>query len=183
LEINSLELGHASLYELSIESGSKFSHQNLHLPDNDEMARMYAAVGETLALPRYEVSNYGDPCLHNVNVWDGEQYLGLGPGAAGRVLIDGQWRETGVKASPLKLGELRLPDIKTLSARQRAMEMLITGLRAVRGIRMRPEIMEIIDLEFANQRKLFKISAENGEKRLSVKNFLLLDSLMVSLMQ
>ena len=164
--INSLGLEHASLYELSIEPGTPFARQNLQMPDNEIMAQMYEAIGETLTLPRYEVSNYGVPCKHNANIWDGQPYLGLGDGAAGRVLIDNKWYETanGVK--------------NFLSNNQRAIEILMTGLRTTHGVLLTPEIREIIDLDFANGND-FVIKND----RLIAKSFLTLDNLIVKLLK
>ena len=57
-QINELGLKHCSLYELTIEPDTPFGKMNLNMPDNDTMAQMYIAIGDTLKLPRYEVSNY-----------------------------------------------------------------------------------------------------------------------------
>lgn len=164
--INSLRLEHASLYELSIEPGTPFSRQNLHMPDNETMAQMYEVIGETLNLPRYEVSNYGTPCKHNANIWDGQPYLGLGDGAAGRVMIDNQWYET--------LNNQQTP----LQNHARAVEILMTGLRTTRGVLLTPEIPEIIDVDFANGDN-FIIK----DDRLIAKSFLTLDNLIVKLLK
>ncbi len=164
--INSLGLEHASLYELSIEPGTQFARQNLQMPDNEIMAQMYEAIGETLTLPRYEVSNYGTPCKHNLNIWDGQPYLGLGDGAAGRILIDNQWYETTNGAQ------------NPLSDNQRAVEILMTGLRTIRGVLLTPKILKIIDTDFANSEH-FVIK----DNRLIAKSFLTLDNLIVRLLK
>ncbi len=164
--INSLGLEHASLYELSIEPGTALARQNLQMPDNESMAQMYEAISDTLTLPRYEVSNYGVPCRHNSNVWDGQPYIGIGDGAAGRVLIDGQWYETTNSKQTL------LPDSV------RAIEILMTGLRTKRGVLLTPQIREIIDADFANGNNF--IIEDN---RLITKSFLTLDSLIVKLLK
>jgi oxygen-independent coproporphyrinogen-3 oxidase len=161
-EINSLRLGHASLYELSIEPGTPFSRMNLRMPDNGAMAEMYEAIDEALDLPRYEVSNYALPgfeCRHNANVWDGSPYLGLGPGAAGRVLIDGQWWETRVSGSASRQKADAVAE-QRLGVRARATEMLMTGLRTTRGVLLAREIRDIIDWDFVGGNKeLFVFSA------------------------
>ena len=164
--INSLGLEHASLYVLSIEPRTPFARQNLQMPDNETMAQMYEVIGETLTLPQYEVSNYGTPCKHNANIWDGQPYLGLGDGAAGRVMIDNQWYET--------LNNQQTP----LQNHARAVEILMTGLRTTRGVLLTPEIMEIIDLDFANGDNFI---IKNN--RLIAKSFLTLDNLIVKLLK
>ncbi|MBR4624858.1 MAG: radical SAM family heme chaperone HemW, partial [Alphaproteobacteria bacterium] len=93
-DINKLGLQHISMYELTIEKDTVFGKMNLNMPDNDTMAKMYNIIPETLSLPRYEVSNYAAPgqeCRHNQNVWQGDAYVGIGKGAAGRVYIDNEW--------------------------------------------------------------------------------------------
>lgn len=164
--INSLRIEHASLYELSIEPGTPFARQNLQMPDNETMAQMYETIGETLNLPRYEVSNYGTPCKHNLNIWDGQPYLGLGDGAAGRILIDNQWYET--------LNEQLIP----LENYDRTVEILMMGLRTIRGVLLTPEILKIIDTDFTNSEH-FVIK----NNRLIAKSFLTLDNLIVRLLK
>lgn len=87
--------GHASLYQLTIEEETPFSR--LHaaggftLPPEQDAARMYEETAETLraaGLETYEISNYAAPgqeCFHNVEIWRGRPYLGIGPGAHGRL--------------------------------------------------------------------------------------------------
>ena len=139
-DINALGLEHCSMYELSIEPDTALGRGGVYPPDNELAAQMYETIGETLNLPRYEVSNYGAPCKHNANVWDGQPYLGLGNGAAGRVLMDEEWKATQIGNGKLK--------IENLSHRERALEMLLTGLRTTRGVLLTSEIQELIDWEF-----------------------------------
>ncbi len=166
-EINKLGLEHCSMYELSIEPGTPFAKMNLQMPDNETMAQMYEAIGETLTLPRYEVSNYGNPCCHNANVWDGEQYIGLGDGAVGRVIIDGQWYET--------LNNKH----KILTTRDRAIEKIITGLRTTRGVKLTPDVCNVINWNYIENNK----SLTTDDRRLTTDNFLLLDSILIRLIK
>ena len=88
------EIPHLSLYELTLERGTKLFHQvekgHLELPDEDSKAEMYETAVEMLndrGLRRYEVSNFakkGSECRHNLNYWNGGEYVGVGPGAHGR---------------------------------------------------------------------------------------------------
>lgn len=164
--INSLGLEHASLYELSIEPGTPLAQKKLHMPDNESMAQMYEQIEETLTLPRYEVSNYGVPCRHNSNVWDGQPYLGIGDGAAGRVLIENKWYETANGKQTF------------LSDSTRAVEILMTGLRTTHGVLLTPQIRKIIDTDFAGENE-FLIK----DNRLIAKSFLTLDNLIVKLLK
>ena len=95
-QINDLGLSHCSMYELTIEENTPFGKMNLEMPNNETMAQMYIAINDTLRLSRYEVSNYATPgheSQHNQNVWNGEPYVGIGTGAAGRILVSNQWYE------------------------------------------------------------------------------------------
>ncbi|MBO7509396.1 MAG: radical SAM family heme chaperone HemW [Alphaproteobacteria bacterium] len=143
-QINQIGISHCSLYELTIEKDTSFGKMNLNMPGNEIMAEMYNAISKTLKLKlaRYEVSNYatpGDECRHNMNVWDGEPYIGIGPGAAGRIFMDGVWYEE------LGAGKMFSP----ITNECRAMERVITGLRTMRGVRMDSDVEKIINLEFA----------------------------------
>ena len=93
--LNSYNLQHLSLYQLTIEEGTKFfkDHKNgiIKLIDNDIAAEFYDISNEVLNdfnFSRYEVSNYakkGFKCKHNLNYWNSENWIGVGPGAYGRL--------------------------------------------------------------------------------------------------
>ncbi len=164
-KINLLGLDHCSMYELTIEPGTPFA--TLAPIDNELSAQMYETIGKNLKLDRYEVSNYGKPCKHNLGIWDGEPYIGFGPSAAGRPYINGTWSEQ-------KNGKLGAPMEKSLlSPSERATEILITGLRTKRGVAITPDVLKIIDMDFAKNSGYFW----NCDGRIGVKDFLLLDSL------
>ena len=88
-------LQHLSLYQLTIEEGTKFfkDHKNgkIKLIDNDVAAEFYNISNKVLndfKFTRYEVSNYakkGFKCKHNLNYWNSENWIGIGPGAYGRL--------------------------------------------------------------------------------------------------
>ena len=92
-----LELGldHLSLYQLTIEPGTPFAERKIEPADEDAAANLYEitnAILESAGLPAYEVSNHARPghqCHHNLTYWQGGDYVGLGPGAHGR-LTQGQ---------------------------------------------------------------------------------------------
>ena len=98
-----LDLGteHLSAYQLTIEQDTAFGKLHalgkLHgLPDDGLSADMYLLTQETCAafgLDAYEVSNYARPWArsqHNLVYWRASDYLGIGPGAHGRITLDGQ---------------------------------------------------------------------------------------------
>jgi len=73
--------GHVSLYMLDLEEGSALARRRTPLPDDDVVAELYVEAVERLgaaSLAQYEISNFGDPCLHNLRYWRREPYLGFG---------------------------------------------------------------------------------------------------------
>ncbi len=174
-QINSLGLHHISMYELTIEPTTPFGKMNLNMPSNNTMADMYIAIGETLNLNRYEVSNYAAPnhtCRHNENIWDGGAYIGLGVGAAGRPYFDNKWYEqTG--------GEIKLTPIDT---KTRATEKILTGLRTTRGVLLSDDVVDIISMDFVKQNP-YLININNDRLSLTDKGMLVLDSLLLELVK
>ena len=88
--------GHLSLYQLTIEENTAFHHayHNQHafdLPAEPVAADLYIRTQEIMddaCLPAYEISNHAPPgneSRHNLVYWRGDTYLGIGPGAHGRV--------------------------------------------------------------------------------------------------
>jgi putative oxygen-independent coproporphyrinogen III oxidase len=85
---------HLSLYQLTIERGTRFFIQHARgafaLPGEDEAAAMFEHTQARLAsagLPAYEISNHaraGAACRHNLIYWRYQDYVGVGPGAHGR---------------------------------------------------------------------------------------------------
>jgi oxygen-independent coproporphyrinogen-3 oxidase len=95
-----LAAGHLSLYQLTIEPGTVFAQKtaigSMFQADDEEAAKMYEITQELCAaagLPAYEVSNHaaaGQQSNHNLSYWHYDEYAGIGPGAHGRTLLDGQ---------------------------------------------------------------------------------------------
>ncbi|MBF9035937.1 coproporphyrinogen III oxidase [Rhodobacterales bacterium HKCCE2091] len=141
---------HMSLYQLTIEDGTAFGDRlragRLRgLPGEDLSADLYDATQEMMeaaGLPAYEVSNHARPgseCRHNLIYWRGQEYLGVGPGAHGRIRPAGVWLATeGAKAPGDWLrrveedGSGELPR-ETLNARDRGVEYLLMSLRLDEG--------------------------------------------------
>ena len=174
--INKLGLKHCSLYELTIEENTPFGKMNLKMPDNEKMAEMYQAIQEKLTLPRYEVSNYavpGQECRHNQNIWAGDAYIGLGPGAAGRVFFDGAWYE--------QIGD----NVKfsKISKRERAIEKILTGLRTMRGTELTDDVINVIDIEFAKSHPDMLRLTNNNHIVATDTGILVLDDLITKLVK
>lgn len=175
-DINAIGLRHCSMYELTIEPDTPFGKMNLTMPSNEEMADMYAAIGETLALPRYEVSNYATAhtqCRHNANVWAGGAYVGLGRGAAGRPLIDGVWYD--------QMGAAQR--CTPMTSHDRATEKIITGMRTMRGVELTDDVRAALDWDAVAMCAGDVIQTPDGFLAPTEKGILILDNLLVKLIR
>ncbi|MGB0670980.1 MAG: radical SAM family heme chaperone HemW [Rhodospirillales bacterium] len=143
-----LELGarHLSLYQLTIEPGTVF-HRDRHPEVAPDLgADLYDLTQAKLAaagLPAYEISNHAQPgeaCRHNLVYWQGGAYLGIGPGAHGRLRIDDTWEAHHQFREPArwltKVAEVGHGTHKrfSLSLDERREELLLGGLRLTDGL-------------------------------------------------
>jgi oxygen-independent coproporphyrinogen-3 oxidase len=141
---------HLSLYQLTIEPGTPFFglHKagKLIIPDEDLGRDLYdltQAVCADAGLPAYEISNHARPgaeCRHNLVYWRGHDYAGVGPGAHGRLTIDGHRCATETEKRPESWimrveakGHGLIVD-EALTSGETADEYLLMGLRLVEGI-------------------------------------------------
>ncbi|HTI66702.1 MAG TPA: radical SAM family heme chaperone HemW [Caulobacteraceae bacterium] len=148
-----LDLGpeHLSPYQLTIEPGTAFDravNRGAFAPaDPDLAARLYEttqSVLEAEGFEAYEVSNHarGEAARsrHNLVYWRGQDYLGVGPGAHGRITTAGVRTATeAVRAIPDYLARVRdtgtgLALAESLSPKGAAEERLLMGLRTVEGV-------------------------------------------------
>ena len=174
-QINTLGMTHCSMYELTIEENTPFGKMNLKMPDNETMAQMYLAIDSALNLPRYEVSNYATPgqeCKHNQNVWAGTPYVGIGDGAAGRVLIDNQWYEQ--RGNNVQF--------EKISNDTRTIEILITAMRTIRGCELTDAIKNVIDMDWVCQNPEL-IQMQNNHIVATKSGMLILDDIMLKLIK
>ncbi len=96
-EALAMAVDHLSLYQLTIENGTRFADLyrlgKLRVPDDDAAAAMYDVTQEECAqagLPAYEISNHARPgaeSRHNLVYWRYGDYVGVGPGAHGRLTL------------------------------------------------------------------------------------------------
>jgi oxygen-independent coproporphyrinogen-3 oxidase len=141
-----LGTGHLSLYQLTIEDGTRFATDALKGSlielDPDRAADLFEATRATTAaagLPAYEVSNHAKPgqqSRHNLAYWRYQDYLGIGPGAHGRRLGQATVRhkkpENWLKRVAASGHGLQIED--RLTPRERATEALLMGLRLDEGV-------------------------------------------------
>jgi putative oxygen-independent coproporphyrinogen III oxidase len=141
---------HLSLYQLTIEEGTPFfglhAAGKLKTPDEATARALYDVTQDVCArygLPAYEISNHarsGAECKHNLVYWRGEEYAGIGPGAHGRLDIDGARHAIATEMRPeawLMRVEATGHGVITddrLNSEQRADEFLLMGLRLAEGI-------------------------------------------------
>ncbi len=140
---------HLSLYQLTLEAGTVFADRYARgklrgLPGDDLSADMYQATQEicdAAGLPAYEVSNHaraGAESRHNMIYWRYGDYIGIGPGAHGRITTDRRYA-TVAWSSPERW--LRSVDqgsgnksVDALAPQDQANEYLMMGLRIREGI-------------------------------------------------
>lgn len=128
-QISELGLKHLSLYQLTIEEGTFFARKGIKPMDDEPAAELYALTQEFLATkgyPQYEVSNFAHPgyeSIHNLAYWRGQNYLGIGPAAHGRI-----------KTTDKIYASTHHRQLEELTPQERAEELIIMGLRIREGI-------------------------------------------------
>ena len=146
----SMASDHLSLYQLTIEDATAFGDRHARgklrgLPADDLSADMYLMTQDICAdhgLPGYEVSNFARPgseSRHNLIYWRYGDYVGIGPGAHGRITVGGNRYATESISAPeawLKAAENDTAENHraALSGREQAEEYLMMGLRLSEGI-------------------------------------------------
>ena len=109
-------------------------------------ATLYDVTQEIAAargLPAYEISNHARPgaeCRHNLVYWRYHEYAGIGPGAHGRLLVDGERHATATERRPeswlmrVEASGSGVTGDETLTRAEQADEFLLMGLRLAEGI-------------------------------------------------
>jgi putative oxygen-independent coproporphyrinogen III oxidase len=141
---------HLSVYQLTIERGTAFAPAHARgdfvLPDEETQGALYEATQEMLTaagLAAYEISNHartGSECRHNLVYWRYGDYLGLGPGAHGRLTLEGEKRATRNRRTPeawleaVENSGTGLEEETVLGREERRDEILMMGLRLGEGV-------------------------------------------------
>lgn len=189
-EALSMAVDHLSLYQLTIEEGTAFGDRYAvgklrGLPEDDSAADMYLVtqdVCEAHGLPAYEVSNHARPgaeSQHNLIYWNYGDYVGIGPGAHGRITVSGEKLATETYLSPnawltaVENGsgeKLR----STLSRQDQANEYLMMCLRTTEGLYMdrfsklagyslpQNKLSDLIELGMIEQMDRRLVATKNG---------------------
>jgi oxygen-independent coproporphyrinogen-3 oxidase len=140
-----LGLTHLSVYALTLAPGTSLAAQasrGLILPTDDAQLDALAQAESILSqagYTRYEISNYALPgfeCQHNLGIWRGNDFLGLGPAAASRV-GHARWTNSEDLADyieALALGQSPPCEKEMLDATDDAMERVVFALRLAEGL-------------------------------------------------
>ena len=145
-----LAQGHLSVYQLTIERNTPFHYDQAQglfsIPNEDVACEFYNVTQDVLrgaGLPAYEVSNHAAPgheSRHNLTYWHYGDYIGIGPGAHGRLTIDGQKHATRDHHAPdrwlemVEKGGCGAHPFQALSGEERFLEALMMGLRLQEGV-------------------------------------------------
>jgi putative oxygen-independent coproporphyrinogen III oxidase len=138
-----LEPEHVSAYALIVEPGTRLHARvrarEVPAPDDDALARRYERADDLLGqagLPWYEISNWGEPCRHNLGYWRGHDWWGAGPGAHSHV--DGRrwWnlRRPLAWAARVRNGASPAAGHEQLDAETRRFERIMLGVRLAEGL-------------------------------------------------
>ncbi len=163
---------HLSLYQLTIEKGTKFYSQfarkEFEMPDENLSAEFYEMTNQITSdtgLELYEISNYAKKnyeCQHNLVYWQGGDYLGIGAGAHSRIYLEGQVERSAITMlhEPLvwlkKVEEFGagIQKQEKISAEELCEELILMGLRLRDGIsdkifqnHLNKKLREIINFE------------------------------------
>jgi oxygen-independent coproporphyrinogen-3 oxidase len=142
----SLGTSHLSLYQLTIEPGTRFasmvSKREFEALDCDTAAGLFELTAEQTSaagIPAYEISNHarsGQESRHNLTYWRYGDYAGIGPGAHGRRLGQRSVRHRKPEnfLSAVRRNSQGIAEEEVLSPREAADEALVMGLRLAEGI-------------------------------------------------
>ena len=141
---------HLSLYQLTIEPGTAFAAlagRGALVPlDDDSAAALYEITQDRLTaagLPAYEISNHARPgaeCRHNLTYWRYQDYVGIGPGAHGRLTRAGSKHATCQRRAPeawlaaVENNGTGLEETVPIDRETAFEEMLMMGLRLAEGV-------------------------------------------------
>jgi oxygen-independent coproporphyrinogen-3 oxidase len=142
--------GHLSLYQLTIEPGTAFGNRAARgeqlAPDEEMAAALFEATQmrlEAAGMPAYEISNHagsGDECRHNLAYWRYQDYLGIGPGAHGRIagaggrIATAQRRQPEAWLAAIERDGAAFDETTPIDAGTAVEEMVMMGLRLTEGI-------------------------------------------------
>ncbi len=199
-QILALAGGHLSLYQLTIEPGTQFHKDRVPAAGEYAAEALFnttRSIAQAAGLEDYEISNHalpGHECRHNLIYWRGEYYIGIGPGAHGRLPT----YEPNACFATEAIQEIRLPSAWLLAVQsgdggtqkrtalgreERFEELVLMGLRLTEGINFRrferlfgaplltqldnQKLGRLIDCGFLEQGKNTLAATAEGRQRLN----------------
>lgn len=196
----SIGTGHLSLYQLTIEPGTRFAtlaaKGQLHLPAEEQAADMFQMTQELTAkagLPAYEISNHaipGQESRHNLTYWEYGDYAGIGPGAHGRRC--GYATERHKKPENYLAAVQRnrhgLRSETALKSSEQAVEAIMMGLRMQEGVeaadicdRFGLEMAQILDMDAIQRLKSVGLLENQNRLKTTPEGRLLLNSVIAEI--
>jgi putative oxygen-independent coproporphyrinogen III oxidase len=193
---------HISLYQLTIEPGTMFERLRdggkLIIPDNDLGRDLWDATQEMMnsaGLPAYEISNHARPgaeSRHNLIYWRYGEYIGIGPGAHGRILAPNGRRAQATERHPetwltvVEVNGHALVEDELLSLEEQGDEFLLMGLRLAEGIE--PHRFQTMSGRSLDPRRVASLIADgmveytsHGRIKVSAEGFPVLDAVVADL--
>jgi len=182
--------GHLSLYQLTIEPGTRFAAMaakgDLAPADPDEAAELYELTREMTAvagLPAYEISNHakpGDESRHNLAYWRYRPYAGIGPGAHGRRggLAVKRHRKPENWLAALARNGHGIVEESEIGPEEQRVEALLMGLRLGEGVEWTPEGLDVAAVERLCAQGLL---ARDERLRATPRGMLLLDAILAEI--
>ena len=169
---------HLSLYQLTIEEGTPFYMQHgrgeFAIPDNDTGGALYEVTQDIMnaaGLPAYEISNHARPgqeSIHNLAYWRYGDYAGVGPGAHGRLTLEGVKQATrGHRAPDIWLAKTTdqghgAHPFEAVGSGQRFTEALMMGMRLREGVAL-DHLSKQLNLNWRQKLDLAKIELLSAE--------------------
>ena len=185
------EPDHLSLYQLTIEKGTAFNQMfrkgKLTPIDNSLASEMYSITEDLTKknrIPAYEVSNYskeGRSCSHNLNYWEGGEWIGIGPGAVSRFFYNDKRTQLDIRKDPngwinsVKENGNGVKSITSETIEDFWKEKLLMGLRLVKGVNIKPiesilnmaKVYELIEANYLDLNNDTMKTTFNGRLRLN----------------
>ena len=200
-----LGLTHMSLYQLTIEQGTIFHTRSRRgerlIPHDDLAAEMYEATNDIMTgarMPAYEISNHaasGEACRHNLVYWRAQDWIGIGPGAHGRLTVPGGRLGLANRRSPAAWldsveADGHAIDIVTKDDHNATIaECLMMGMRLGEGVplaamdaRFGPGAAWLNEAAMARYIESDMLEIEGGNLRATPAGRLLLDGMLADLL-
>ena len=201
--LNTFDLNHLSVYQLTIEEGTKFYADYkkglLKTINNNFAADYYELTNDILNdynYSKYEVSNHSKKKFeskHNLNYWNSENWMGVGPGAFSRLWSSNQFNirfEIENFKSPkswlLKNSQKsQFKNLNFINNNETNIDLLIMGLRLVKGIK----IENLLDKSIIEGQKILELKKEkiieinNGILKVNEQHLIKLNGILKYLIQ